>query len=120
MERIVPTTEHRVFAFNEAQSLVPILLKLTQMSQSKVNELIHQREVYQITQPEKAKEIEEQINKEVDKWHGKLRRLGVIPKGVWLADFDNGEGYYCWKYPEIRIKFFHGYKDGFTGRKAIQ
>ena len=41
-------------------------------------------------------------------------------KGMWLADFDAGNGYYCWKFPENEIRFWHGYKDGFSGRVEIQ
>jgi len=39
---------------------------------------------------------------------------------LWLVDFDNGEGYYCWSYPEPAITHYHGYDDGFAGRISIQ
>ena len=31
----------------------------------------------------------------------------------------NGEGYYCWSYPEATIAHFHGYDEGFSGRMKI-
>ena len=37
-----------------------------------------------------------------------------------VVDFDNGEGYYCWRYPEETIGHYHGYDDGFAGRMKIQ
>jgi hypothetical protein len=37
-----------------------------------------------------------------------------------MADFDNGEGFYCWKYPEIKINHWHGYQDGFSGRILVE
>jgi hypothetical protein len=46
-------------------------------------------------------------------------QLGCLPKGIWLVDFDNGEGYYCWRYGDDQIEYFHGYSDGFSGRIAI-
>ena len=45
---------------------------------------------------------------------------GLEAKGLWLVDFDNGEGYYCWSYPESSITHYHGYDDGFAGRISIQ
>ena len=36
----------------------------------------------------------------VEAWAEAVRALGLEVKGLWLVDFDNGEGYYCWKYPE--------------------
>jgi hypothetical protein len=35
------------------------------------------------------------------------------------VDFDNGDGYYCWCYPEHSITHYHGYSDGFAGRMKI-
>ena len=35
-------------------------------------------------------------------------------------DFDNGSGYYCWRYPEQRLEFYHSYDEGFGGRMRIQ
>lgn len=67
----------------------------------------------------RASEIEHEINSVIDQWQQKMQRLGVSPKGLWLADFDNGEGYYCWKFPETAISFCHGYNDGFSGRCSI-
>ena len=47
-------------------------------------------------------------------------RLGIEVKGLWLIDFDNGSGYYCWQYPEESLQYFHGYDDGFSGRVKLQ
>ena len=48
-----------------------------------------------------------------------MEALGIVVKGLWLVDFDNGEGYYCWKYPEPAIRHYHGYDEGFAGRMKI-
>lgn len=68
----------------------------------------------------RSMELQDEINALIQKWQNKIERLGGKPKGLWLADFDNGEGYFCWKFPETEIKYHHGYKDGFTGRRAIR
>jgi hypothetical protein len=49
-----------------------------------------------------------------------MEALGLEVKGLWLVDFDNGSGYFCWKWPEEKLEFFHGYDEGFQGRTRIQ
>lgn len=45
---------------------------------------------------------------------------GAEVKGLWLVDFDNGEGYWCWKFGEDDIYYEHSYEAGFPGRKLIE
>ena len=52
-------------------------------------------------------------------WMDQAQGLGLEVKGLWLVDFDNGDGYYCWKYPEGAILHYHGYDEGFAGRMKI-
>jgi hypothetical protein len=52
-------------------------------------------------------------------WTGQLQEMGLEVKGLWLVDFDNGDGCYCWKYPEVAILHYHGYDEGFAGRMKI-
>ena len=53
-------------------------------------------------------------------WADEVKAMGLEAKGMWLVDFDNGEGYYCWSYPEETISHYHGYDEGFAGRIPIQ
>jgi hypothetical protein len=53
-------------------------------------------------------------------WARGLLARGLEIKGLWLVDFDNGSGYYCWRYPEERLEFYHSYDEGFGGRMRIQ
>ena len=55
----------------------------------------------------------------VQRWAHQMEALGAEVKGVWLVDFDNGTGYYCWKWPEEELAWFHTYEDGFGGRVRI-
>ena len=56
----------------------------------------------------------------VQSWAQDLIARGLEIKGLWLVDFDNGSGYYCWRFPEERLEFYHSYEDGFGGRMRIQ
>lgn len=53
-------------------------------------------------------------------WVERIHRLGALAKGLWLVDFDTGDGYLCWAYPEERIEYFHSYESGFKSRRRIK
>lgn len=120
MTNIFEINKKKIFTLNEAKNLLPLIYKVTEEYSKKVRKLINQLEAFPSKQSDRALEVETQINNLVEQWQSKIERLGAKPKGLWLADFDNGSGYYCWKYPETSIKFFHGYNEGFSGRKPVQ
>ncbi|HKA14063.1 MAG TPA: DUF2203 family protein [Myxococcota bacterium] len=64
--------------------------------------------------------LDQELAREVADWVRAMEALGVEVKGRWLVDFDNGRGYYCWRWPEERLEYFHGYDEGFAGRVRIQ
>lgn len=110
----------RVFTISEAHELLPLIYHITEGAQKEVKSLVNNLEAIKQSSSTKAKEYEAQINVIVERWQQKLQRLGASPKGLWLADFDNGSGYYCWKFPETKIAHWHGYNDGFSGRMPIE
>ena len=61
-----------------------------------------------------------EVDAVVQAWAQGLMARGLEIKGLWLVDFDNGSGYYCWRYPEERLGFYHSYEEGFGGRMRIQ
>ena len=67
----------------------------------------------------KCDELEDKFSAIVDAWSEKIENLGGKAKGLWLVDFDNGAGYYCWRYPETEVDHFHDYESGFDGRQQI-
>ncbi len=62
----------------------------------------------------------EEIDTVASRWVREMEALGVEVKGPWLVDFDNGNGYFCWKWPEESLDYFHGYREGFGARTRIQ
>jgi hypothetical protein len=121
MENVVAIhRQNRIFTLEEARALLPVVLKITAESQREVGRILNRIEAIKYGSSEAAQQLEEEVQILIDHWQKKLSHLGVYPKGLWLADFDYGGGYYCWKYPESDIRFCHGYQDGFSGRKEIQ
>ena len=119
MIEIVKHDQIRFFSLVQAQELLPFVYRVTDHAAQKVKYLMACIETLPNKKSDRALELQDQINDLIEKWQNKLERLGAKPKGLWLADFDNGTGYFCWKFPETKILHKHGYQDGFTGRILI-
>jgi hypothetical protein len=119
MSRLVNFDRHRVFSLNEAQSILPVIYKITDCQNQKVQALVNRWDLLQDQSEALLRSFEEQVDQEILEWKNKLQRLGVFPKGMWLADFDSGDGLFCWKFPETIISHWHHYHDGFSKRIKI-
>ncbi len=119
MEKIVEIGSRKLFSLDQAQDLLPLVYSITEKAHSQVRFLTSQADALKNAPQTQLKKIEDDIQNLIESWQKKMTRLGAHPKGYWLVDFDNGNGYFCWKFPEKEIKYSHGYQEGFSGRKAI-
>lgn len=119
MDQIVELKRHRVFTLIEVQPVVAIVNKITKTYKLQVEQLISQINAVGTNNDELVINLEKKVNELVESWQGKVEKLGGHARGLWLADFDSGDGYYCWKFPEERIEYWHGYSEGFSGRVKI-
>lgn len=120
LENVVEINRNKTFTLQEARTLLPLVYRMTDDASREVKVLLNRIEAFSDKSHPTATLIEEQINAIIDRWQVKIRKLGADPKGLWMADFDNGEGYYCWKFPEVEINHWHGYQDGFSGRILVE
>lgn len=119
-DRAVITINRRgIFSLEEAQRILPVVRRITQEFSAKVELLIARLETLQLNQTETICALEKQVNELIQTWNDKIRKLGAEPRGLWVVDFDNGQGYYCWKNPEVDIQYWHSYEDGYTGRQPL-
>jgi hypothetical protein len=102
--------EKRIFSYSEASALLPEVRQLTEQAYQRVEEL--SAGVAGVTRVE--------IEAAVNTWAREVAARGAEIKGLWLVDFDNGSGYYCWRHPEPGLRYYHSYDDGFRGRVSIQ
>lgn len=109
-----------IFSLEQARSVLPVIRRITQEFSVKVEALMARLESVSLTQTETITRLEVEVNDLIKAWHEKIKKLGAKPKGLWLVDFDTGDGYFCWKYPETDLEFWHSYDDGFTGRVPIE
>jgi len=116
---IIEINRRHVFTLAEAQELLPVVFKITKNYSMKVDALIERLESLGGHNEGLVASLENQVNQLIQEWQTKVQKLGAFPKGLWIADFDAGDGYYCWKYPERGIEFWHNYNDGYSKRKHV-
>jgi hypothetical protein len=110
--------EKRIFTLQEAKAIIPVVRKITSNAATRVDELIRNLESLSEDDPE-FEETRGAVDTVVREWADKVQKLGGEVKGIWLVDLDNGQGYYCWKFPEEEIDHFHSYDTGFSSRTRI-
>jgi regulator of sirC expression with transglutaminase-like and TPR domain len=100
--------ERKIFSLEQARQLLPQVQELTSDA------------VFRYARLGDAEDARSERESVVRDWAKSVVALGAEIKGLWLVDFDSGGGYYCWKYPEPALEFFHGYDEGFAGRLPLQ
>jgi len=99
--------------------MLPDVIARTREAVELVEPLMARREGLEEGSAEDA-QLEAEIEAGVSRWVREMEALGVEVKGPWLVDFDSGAGYFCWRWPERELVYFHGYDEGFAGRIRIQ
>lgn len=117
MGNVIEIHQKRFFSLEQARTLLPIIRRVTRNAFDQVKHLTTQ--LSYVKEKPQRDDLEKRIQELFQEWQEKVRKLGCEAKGMWLVDFDSGEGYYCWHYPEPNIEYFHGYFDGFRGRVRI-
>jgi len=117
--QIVAGDDTRVFTLAEAEELFPLVRTITEAAWRELEPVRHRLESMIPANP-RIREVEREYEAIVKRWMAKMNRLGLVVKGLWLVDFDTGDGYLCWKFPELRIGYYHGYQEGFMGRRPLK
>jgi hypothetical protein len=111
----------RVFTLAEAQELMPKVKEATapafELASSLAQEL---GQAEKVGEESRAEELRERLQALVESWAEAIRDFGPDVKGLWLVDFDSGDGYWCWAYPEEELTHWHSYEAGFSGRIPIE
>lgn len=119
-DNVVEISRNKIFTLQQARELLPIIYYMTKEACETVKSLENRVEAFSDKAHPSVDVLEAEISAVIDRWHHKVEKLGAKPKGLWLADFDNGEGYYCWKYPDNEINHWHGYQDGYSQRILVK
>ncbi len=110
--------DSRIFTLDEARQLFPLVQRITNRAFDELRPVRQRLENLLSTDP-RLVTVERDYEVIVKRWVSKMERLGLVVKGLWLVDFDTGEGYLCWKSPELKIGHYHDYETGISGRRRL-
>ena len=108
----------KIFSLREAEAVFPLVRVITAQA---YDELAPVLDAMRTSVENRAALTRYESNYEaiVQRWINKMERLGVVVSGLWLIDFDTGDGYVCWRYPEAALGFYHGHDQGFGQRRPL-
>ena len=110
-----------VHSLEQANQLMPYLQGITQKAASEVLVLAQERDLFEVDE-QGYDDCVEKIQDVIDVWVEKVDQTGAKSRGLWSVDFDKGDGYYSWKYPEPTLEYCRN-DDGENGsgkRELIQ
>ncbi len=107
-----------IFTYEEALATFPRVRDLTTAAVNQVQSLSNRLQSHDELES-RREELEEAYQTIVQNWAEDVTAIGCEIKGLWLVDWDCGSGYYCWRYPEENLGYFHTYEEGFGGRVPI-
>ncbi len=108
----------RYFTLEEANEALPLVKQITRDSYDELK-VIKKRLRNFVPSDPRVVFVEQEYEQTVKRWISKMERLGLVVKGLWLVDFDTGDGYLCWKYPELEVSHYHSYTGGFAARRPV-
>lgn len=109
----------RIWTIQEARDVLSQVHAWTEEAKENFSR-VQSKIAREIVPENELEELEDEREKITARWVRRIMELGAEVKGLWLVDFDNGSGYYCWQYGEEDIMFEHGYNDGFAGRRPVK
>ena len=107
-----------IFSLAEAESLLPVVCKVTRLAVSDFDPVRLRYRNLLDCDPRKP-QLALQYEKIVRLWITKMERFGLVARDLWAVDFDTGEGYLSWKYPELRLAFFVDFEDPNLTRRSL-
>lgn len=108
----------KIWSLEEAKEILPLVRAITKeyyVLASKLADEIRNKPLSENILEEK----EEELSQVIELWSKEILAIQVEVKGLWLVDFDNGNGYFCWTWGEEDILYEHGYHETFKARKLI-
>jgi len=109
----------KLFNLAEAQNLLPLVQSITTKHQAELAP-IQDRLNKMLSNDPRRNPIEHEYEDVVSKWKDKIEKLGAKVSGLWIVEFDVGEGVLCWRYPELSLNYFRANGDDFSSRVIVQ
>lgn len=108
----------KVFNLAEAREMLPLISAVTADHREELAP-IQDRLNRMLSNDPRRSTIEREFEAVVSRWKLKVEQLGPKVQSLWVVEFDVGEGYLCWRYPEQRINFFREYGVPYAERVRV-
>ena len=109
----------KYFNLEQAKALLPLIQKITHETYSELDPLRRQLRKMSIID-DMSPELEAEYKQGVQQWIEKMTRLGVLPVTLGMVNFDTGDGYLNWKYPETDLSHYHDYDTHYKERQSLE
>ena len=109
---------YKIFTLEEANRVLPIVIDLTENTQTGLRKLRAQ-----LTDPEVSPdELEEETRTLLNEWFRLILEIGAQPKGIFTVDFRSPDPnvLWCWSPNEERIEHRHFTWETFKDRVSIE
>lgn len=106
MGDVIPIHSRRIFSEEEARALLPTIRRITERFAHEVQDIKEHLRFVPEEEP-LSKRLQMELDLAIRRWSVKVSRLGCEPRGVWLVDFDAGNGWFSWRLGDEALSFFH-------------
>ncbi len=121
MGDVVQITGKRVFTLSEANSLIPLIYRITKKYEDRVEKLLSDQRFYMRTGAPKSviDKVDLDVTRLLIEWGAKITKLGGVTLGSKVVSFDSGFGYWSWVYPDKEITHYYDYHEGVHNRRTM-
>jgi len=112
------TPDEKLFSFSEADKLLPLVRSITQKHQTELTP-IQNRLKKMLSNDPRRNSVEHEYEQVVSRWKSKVEKLGTSVCGLWVVEFNVGEGALSWRYPELSLAYFRATGVEFSNRVKI-
>ncbi len=108
----------KLFNLAEARELLELVKRITERHRQELTPIRYRLDRMLSNDPRRPA-IEYEFEAVVERWKIKMEQLGVQASNLWVVEFDVGDGFLSWRYPELGINHFRGYDSPFSERRKL-
>jgi hypothetical protein len=97
--------EEQYFSLSEAKALLPLVERITNDHYRQLVPVQEKLNMMLSNDPRRLP-YERAFEEVVSAWKKKMDRLGLTVKGLWVVEFEVGDGHLNWRFPELKIGYF--------------
>ena len=109
----------KLFNLIEAREHLPLVQAITKSHQAELAPIQLRLNKMLSNDPRRAA-IEDRYEGVVSIWKTKIEQLGPSVEGLWIVEFNVGEGVLSWRYPELSLSHFRLHGQSFASREKLK